>query len=127
MATGIETILSSNQFEIVQTKVTIISSDGSSTNYIQEPHGLGYSPIILAFMNQTRVTSGSTTISNAANIPLPTYTRSSTNTGTGIFEFKTYLEAVVDEINVDIILHNALAIPLGPYLIKYYLLRERAN
>lgn len=111
-----------NILKVVKTGVNHVTSNGAPTNWVTIPHGLGYAPVPLVFLNDVNLSP----IASHANIPLPTYSTITVDTGTQQVKFQTWLHAIADADNLYVVLFNSLGTAQNINF-KYFLLQETAN
>lgn len=112
-----------DKLEVVKSGITTIQSDGSPTNWSTTPHNLGYTPTVLAYLNDVSIAG----VSSTGNIPLPTYLGLTVDTVNDVVILRSWIHADVDDTNLYIILYNSQGGVISPYEIKYYLLRDRSD
>jgi hypothetical protein len=110
---------------LVQVNTATVVNTGATLTTAQASHGLGYVPVVLAFINNANITVAGGTVTGAS-LMLPTFTSASIGGVTsGAVTFGTWLQAFTDVNNVYINLYNATGNPVT-VTITYYLYRQLA-
>lgn len=112
-----------NVFKIIKTDVVNLTIASTTVSTVTVPHGLGYAPIVMAFLNNVDLS----TVANDINIPLPTFLNASIDTVGNQVKFVTWVFASSDAFNVYIQCINSSGVALGQFPFKYYLLQETAS
>lgn len=116
-----------NLFKIVQSGTTTISASSSAISYQTITHNLGYAPTVIANVNDITFSISGTPITTNGNVPLPAHLQTNVDTVNNRIDTKVMVFAIPDVDEVFFILLNSTTLTVGPYDIKYYLLRETAD
>lgn len=111
-----------NTLKVVKTDIITVGVGTDATNWSTLPHGLGFAPVPLAFLNNVTLSG----IAAGANIPLPTYSSLSVDTVNQRVNMRTWLHALADEVNLYIVVFNSTGVAFN-LNVKYFLLQESAD
>jgi len=116
--------LKSGLFQLVMTNSVEVSDPGTGTGISTAifVHNLGYTPLVLAAMNNTAVASEFGTVNNAS-LPLPIFTDATI--GGGQVTFNTWLYHYADNTNVYVNILNGTGAPRSA-IISLYIFRTGA-
>lgn len=119
-------IFNSNQdiLKVIQTNTTTFNFSSSAISTGKIAHGLNFTPLVLAFVNN--VDLGSITSGDTTTLPLPSWMDLSVDTTNAEVHFNTYLSIFVDNQYFYATFFNALGTARN-FLITYYLLQETAT
>jgi hypothetical protein len=112
-----------NVFKIVASDTTTIGSDGSTVTTREIEHGLTFTPIPLAFLNDVTITDVGANLS----LPFPTFENLNIDTVNDVIQDRSRLFVSANATKLFITLLNATGSPIADLDVKYYLLQETAN
>lgn len=124
---GSNLIFNSNQdiFSIIQSGTIQVPIGVDETNITTIPHNLGFTPIIMAFINDIDLTGFGGDTNGA--YPLPGFIEASIGGVTaGVVTFGQWMFPTVDDNNAYIITLNATGTPSNTQIVTYYLLQQTA-
>lgn len=124
---ALQSIPNFDKLKIIKVGTSTITSSGNTIDWQTIPHGLGFKPIPMAFIDNANVSFGPTPVIVNGALPLPTWTNATIDTGTQQVIFRTYLQIATDATNVTIMLFNSTGATDITTAVKYYLLREASN
>jgi len=106
-----------------------VDNDGSAQSWTSIPHGLDFTPMAEAYINNASIGS----VTSNGSIPLPSWLAASILTPAnfdgvhGLVDFQAYIQIVTDATYVHLYNLNASGVAVGPVAVTYYLRQEPAS
>lgn len=104
---------------LVASGTLTVENDGSTTTVASVPHSLGYTPLVIASLNNATITA----VPEIVSIPLPTWASAAIAGGNVVFQIWLEAMASVDAVYVQML--NASGNPIT-ITVTYYLYQQAA-